>query len=131
MKTAISFLKLVGFLLLVGWMCSCGNNNRHILDQVHAYEDSIGINQVRINMIQYGVDSIEQVYMDQYPPVFFADTVAMYVRKEWQARERAAYHEMITAKREYEARNIFKKIWLEAQVTYYKSVVDSLKLELE
>jgi hypothetical protein len=49
MKTAISFLKLIAFLLLLQWLCSCNRQDRLIMQL--EYLDSIGIATNRINEI--------------------------------------------------------------------------------
>lgn len=48
MKSAISLLKLVAFLLALQWLCSCGTRQRNI-KMLMDYRDSVGLTKLRLN----------------------------------------------------------------------------------
>lgn len=67
MKTAINLLKLTAFILAVAWLCSC-NNKQHIIKQIHDYQDSVGINKIRQNIVLRNIDSLQEATGLEYPP---------------------------------------------------------------
>lgn len=67
MKSAIEILKLVGFILLVVWLASC-NNNEQTIKLIHAYRDSVGINNIKQHIIERRIDSLREAHGTQYPP---------------------------------------------------------------
>lgn len=67
MKTAIELLKLIGFLLIVAWLCSC-NDKQIIISQIHAYQDSIGINRIKQSLAIDKMRSLQEKHGTQFPP---------------------------------------------------------------
>lgn len=67
MKTAINLLKLVGFILLVTWLASC-NNNQQTIKLIHAYRDSVGINNIKQHIMERRIDSLRDAHGKEYPP---------------------------------------------------------------
>lgn len=82
-------------------------------------------------MLQYPIDSLRSAYSSAYPARAYQFTSAdMKALKEWRARERVAYHEMLVLSREIEIKNIVKRITYEAIIAQYQAAIDSLKIEL-
>lgn len=67
MKSAINLLKLVGFVLAVAWLCSC-NGNQQTIKLIHAYRDSVGINNIKQHIMERRIDSLREAHGTQYPP---------------------------------------------------------------
>lgn len=131
MKSAIELLKLVAFLLALQWLCSCnGDENRiRLLQQ---YEDSIIIAKIKITEINLRGDSIRIEYNRNYPITAFEKTpAALIARKEWEAKEQAAYKKMLVDERKYNMATMTDKIKLDIAIAKYKSTIDSLKLLLK
>jgi len=131
MKSATQLLKLVGFLLLMQWLCSC-NNHVSTIKLIHSYNDSIGIAKVGLIQIRYGRDSISDAYSREYPITAFAFTrKGALAREAFLLKERQAFEKMSAAKTAYNNKNAKLEWTLIGNIGRYRAIIDSLKIELK
>lgn len=131
MKTAIELLKFVSIMLLLAWLCSCSNRKQKIIETIKQYNDSVGIANINLRLMDYELQEITDKYEDAYQPQRFdLSNEGERQRKEWLKQERAGYTAMLEAKRMHERDAYPKRIELITKIGEYKQVIDSLKLEL-
>lgn len=133
MKTFGYYLKelltIIVLVLFLTWLCGCSNDKQHVIDLIHAYGDSIGINKTRIAVLKFPIDSMRDEYERQFPPQrYFPGQEKQ--KQEYINAEHVAYRKLMKDIEEYELIAMVKRMILEYKIVKYESAIDSLKIEL-
>lgn len=133
MKTFVDYLRelliIIAFGAALAWLVSCSNRKQHIIDLIHAYNDSIGLNKTRIAVLRFPIDSMRDEYEKDFPPQrYFPGQEA--ARARYADREHVAYKKLLKDIEKYELYVMLKRLSLEYKNARYKEMIDSLKVEL-
>lgn len=135
MKTFIDYLReliyIIAFGLTLAWLCSC-NSRAEKIHLIHQYQDSVGITNLRITLIDMRSDSIRDAYSDAYPAKAFPLTrEGERARAAYARDEHNAYMQYLKLQAAHDAHyDPIKTQYLE-DLNRYKRIVDSLKLTLQ
>lgn len=134
MKTFSYYLKeamiIIAFALFMSWLLSaCANRKQHVIDLIHAYNDSIGLNKTRIATLKFPIDSMRDEFEREFPPQRYLPGQEK-TRAEYASREHVAYRKLQNDITQYEVSAMVKRLLLEYKNARYKELIDSLKIEL-
>jgi len=117
-------------MLSIAWLISCNGNKQQTIDLISAYSDSLGIAQEQMHMLDYKLDLITKKYVDSFPAKAFASN-QITERGQFRQNEKAAYHAMLHDRDAMRQEVFPKKLYLQIRIVYFKSMLDSLKNEVD
>lgn len=134
MKTFSYYLKeaviVIAFALFMSWLLSaCANRKQRVIDLIHAYGDSIGMNKTRIAALSFPIDSLRDAHEKEFPPQRYFPGQEQ-PKEEYVNREYAAYRKLLKDIEHYELSIMTKRLLLEYKNARFKEMIDSLKIEL-